>query len=201
MRENDDDSSWYRSLLAGVGALVGVAVLVGGVISLVALEAVSVSGIGGPAASPKADKTLYMPEPTEHPNDPKDPDLTLADLNGGKDPRASQSPSSAEESQPPKDAKDKPKKSRSVISLSASPLKVNTMEQIYLSGTYPGGEGATLQVQRLEGGSWNNFPTSAAVSGGTFSTYVMTGQRGDNKFRVVDTDSGKKSNVVNVTVG
>jgi hypothetical protein len=201
VRENDD-SSWYRSLLAGLGALVGVAILVGGVISLVALGALNVTGIGESSSSPEAERSLYIPERSERSGDPEDPDLTLADLNGGKDPRASQSssPQAEESASPKKDAK-KRKPRRAGISLSASPMKVAPMEQIYLSGTYPDGEGATLQVQRLEAGTWNNFPTSASVSGGTFSTYVMTGQKGDNKFRVVDTESGTKSNEVTVTVG
>jgi hypothetical protein len=54
-------------------------------------------------------------------------------------------------------------------------------------------------VQRREGG-WRDFPTSASVSGGTFSSYVMTGQSGVNKFRVVDRSNGKTSNVVTVRV-
>lgn len=198
MPENDDNP-WYRSLLAGIGALVGVAVLVGGVISLVTLGAVSVSGIGDSASSPSAKQTLYFPKHTGT-NDPQDKGLTLADLNGGKNPQGSATASPQPSESASSKAKHKRKKPPSVISLSASPVTVAPMQQIYLSGTYPGGEGATLQVQRLEGGSWNNFPTSASVSGGTFSTYVMTGQKGANKFRVVDSDSGKKSNIATVTV-
>jgi len=195
----NDENPWYRSLLAGIGALLGVAVLVGGVISLVTLGAVNVSGIGDSSSSPVAEQTLYIPEHKDRSNDPRDKDLTLSDLNGGRNPQESEGAQPGESPSPTKDAK-KGKKQPSVISLSASPMTVQQMEQIYLSGTYPGGEGATLQVQRLESGSWNNFPTSASVSGGTFSTYVMTGQQGDNKFRVVDADSGKKSNEVTVTV-
>ena len=75
------------------------------------------------------------------------------------------------------------------------------MEQIDLTGVYPGGEGAILQVQRFEGGSWQDFPVTVSVSDGTFSTYVQTGQGGVNRFRVVDTDSGKPSNEVKVTIG
>jgi hypothetical protein len=56
-----------------------------------------------------------------------------------------------------------------------------------------------LQVQRFEGG-WTDFPSSTSVSGGTFTTYVMTGQSGMNKFRVVDPATGKKSNAVTVHV-
>lgn len=196
----DDENPWYRSLLVGVGALFGVAVLVGGLIAVVALGAVSISGIGDSGPSVQAEPSLYIPDRTpESDEDEDDEGLTLADLNGGKDPRESESPEAKPSETPsPKEKKRKPPPS--VISLSASPVEVSRMERIYLSGTYPRGEGASLQVQRFEGGSWTDFPTSASVSGGTFSSYVMTGQTGPNKFRVVDAATGKKSNPVTVTV-
>ena len=75
------------------------------------------------------------------------------------------------------------------------------MERIDLTGTYPGGEGAILQVERYIAGSWSEFSVTAAVSNETFSTYVQTGQAGVNKFRVRDTDTGEVSNAVAVTVG
>jgi hypothetical protein len=76
------------------------------------------------------------------------------------------------------------------------------MQQIDLTGVYPGGEGAILQVQRKLDGKWQDFlSVDAAVSGGQFSTYVQTGQLGVQKFRMRDTTSGKVSNVVSVTVG
>ena len=194
---DDDDAPWYRPLVTGVGAMFGVALLVGGVISLVVLGAVSVTGLGDSGPEVRAEPTLYIPERTATPDDPDDQGLTLADLNGGKDPRETQSATPEKSQQPAK--KKKRKKPRSVISLSASPTEVNRMERIYLTGTYPGGEGASLQVQRLQG-SWTDFPTSTSVSGGTFSTYVMTGQSGANKFRVLDPASGKTSNPVTVRV-
>ena len=73
--------------------------------------------------------------------------------------------------------------------------------QINLTGTYQGGEGAILQVQRFEAGSWTDFPVTMSVGGGTFATYVLTARTGPNKFRVVDTDSDAVSNEVTVTVG
>ena len=75
------------------------------------------------------------------------------------------------------------------------------MQQIDLTGAYPGGEGAILQVQRFENGAWSDFPVTMSVSGGTFATFVQTAQVGPNKFRVVDTDSGVMSNEVRVTIG
>ena len=78
---------------------------------------------------------------------------------------------------------------------------VSPMQQIDLTGTYQGGEGAILQVQRLEDGAWSDFPVTTSVSGGTFGTIVQTGQIGPNQFRVIDTDTEAISNEVTVTVG
>jgi hypothetical protein len=75
------------------------------------------------------------------------------------------------------------------------------MEQIDLTGTYPTGEGAILQVQRFEDGAWEDFPVTMSVSNQTFSTYVQTSRPGENKFRVIDTDKDLFSNEVIVTVG
>ena len=203
MVDDDEETPWYSSLLAGVGALLGVAVLVGGLIAVVALGAVSVSGIGDTGPTEKAEPTLHIPErtPGGDEDDEDDEGLTLADLNGGKDPRETESPDAEpSESASPKEEERKRKPPPSVISLSASPVEVSRMERIYLSGTYPRGEGASLQVQRYQSGGWSDFPTSATVSGGTFSSYVMTGQTGANKFRVVDVATGRKSNPVTVTV-
>lgn len=196
---HDDENPWYHSLLVGVGALFGVAVLVGGVIALVALGAVNLSGIGDADTTAQAEPSLYIPERTAGRDEDDGPGLTLADLNGGVDPTESES-AEPSPSPTPSPEKQKPKRPQSVISLSASPVEVSPMERIYLSGAYPRGEGASLQVQRLEGGSWRDFPASASVSGGTFSSYVMTGQSGLNKFRVVDSATGKKSNPVAVRV-
>jgi hypothetical protein len=197
----DDETPWYRTLLISLGALLGVALIVGGVISVVALGAVSVSGLGdsgGGAA--QEEPSLYIPDRTGEASPEEDDGLTLEDLNGGQDPTADDSPSaSATPSDHGKEKRKKDRRARSVISLSASPTTVSAMERIDLTGTYPRGEGASLQVQRYEGG-WSVFPVSASVSDGTFSTYVMTGRSGLNKFRVVDPASGKKSNVVRVRV-
>ena len=70
------------------------------------------------------------------------------------------------------------------------------MQQIDLTGTYQAGEGAILQVQRIENGAWSDFPVTMSVSGGTFATYVQTSRTGPNKFRVIDTDSDVVSNEV-----
>ena len=70
-----------------------------------------------------------------------------------------------------------------------------------LTGVYPGGEGAILQVQRFTSGSWQAFPVTVSVSDETFATYVQTSQTGVNRFRVTDTDSGLTSKVPSVNEG
>jgi hypothetical protein len=55
-------------------------------------------------------------------------------------------------------------------------------------------------VQRFENG-WVDFPVSTSVSGGLFDTYVFSGREGLNRFRVIDPDSGRRSNPVRVTIG
>jgi len=75
------------------------------------------------------------------------------------------------------------------------------MEQIDLTGVYPGGEGAILQVQRFTNGTWQDFPVTVSVSDETFATYVQTSQAGLTRFRVVDTDTERISNEVRVQIG
>jgi len=84
--------------------------------------------------------------------------------------------------------------------LSASQTEVSKFEQIDLTGVYVGGEGAILQVQRLEDGNWEDFPVTVSVSNSTFSTYVQTSRPGVNEFRVIDLDTQRHSNSVRVRI-
>ena len=87
------------------------------------------------------------------------------------------------------------------IALSASQTEVGQMDNIDLTGVYPGGEGAVVQVQRYVNDEWVDFASvDAVVSNETFSTYVQTGQTGLNRFRVRDTASDEVSNEVRVKV-
>jgi hypothetical protein len=75
------------------------------------------------------------------------------------------------------------------------------MGRIDLTGTYPGGEGAVLNVQKFSNGSWQDFYSiSASVTNGQFATYIQTGTPGVNRFRMVDSDSTLTSNEVKVTI-
>lgn len=170
-----------RPVLAGLVALATVAVVVGvlgGLAMLVGVKALGVGGSDGSSASASSSSDgLYLPKPSDTPTSTEtstSPSLT---------------PTETESS--PADE----------ISLSASQVSVSPMQQIDLTGTYPTGEGAILQVQRFENGQWSDFPVTMSVSGATFATYVQTSRPGPNKFRVIDTDTQTVSNEVTITVG
>jgi hypothetical protein len=87
------------------------------------------------------------------------------------------------------------------ITLVAAKASVAPMENITLTGSYPDGEGAVIQVQRKSGSHWVDFPVpGVAVTGGRFSTYIQTGQPGAQSFRVIDVATHRTSNVVQITV-
>ncbi|GAB3017432.1 hypothetical protein GCM10011376_02280 [Nocardioides flavus (ex Wang et al. 2016)] len=171
-----------RPVLTGLVALVGVAVAIGLLGGLGVLAGVRATGIGETSSDggdTTAEATFRLPKPTDTateaaPEEPVQPE-----------------PGTETTSEAPATA----------ISLSATQQSVSPMQQIDLTGTYQGGEGAVLQVQRFENGAWSDFPVTMSVSGGTFATYINTGRIGPNKFRVVDTDSEMISNEITVTVG
>lgn len=171
-----------RPVLTGLIALVGVAVAIGLLGGLAVMVGVKATGIGDTASASddSTPSTFQLPRPSDTgssapaPVDPVEP-----------------SPGTETSSEAP--AED--------ISLAATQQSVSPMQQIDLTGTYPSGEGAILQVQRFENGAWQDFPVTMSVSGGAFATYVQTSRTGPNKFRVVDTDTQVTSNEITVTVG
>ncbi|TIC82952.1 hypothetical protein [Nocardioides sp. GY 10127] len=177
-------------VLVGLVALVGVAMAVGLLLGGIALAGTKIAGLGDDSSTSSADstqETLYAPRPSKT--------SSSASESSSDSSSTASSPTSSATAQQTKKASTKK------ITLQASPSSVSAMEEIDLTGTYKGGEGSVLQVQRYSDGSWTDFPVTAVVSGGTFATYVQTGYTGKVKFRVVDTDSSRTSNVVSVTVG
>lgn len=177
-------------MLWGLVALVVVSGFLGLLLGAGTLAASRMAGIGGSGgtSSAGAGDTLFLPSPT--------PTTSSGE--------ATDSGSDAGESSTPEKGKKKKKKKQkaeTTISLTAGQQRVSPMQQIDLTGRYPGGDGAILQVQRLDGGSWVAFPVTTQVSDGGFSTYVQTGRPGPNKFRVADTSQGEFSNPVTVTIG
>lgn len=181
-----------RPVLSGILALSGVAVVVGLLAGVVVLLGTSILGVGGgdeveaSGTGPTAGETLYLPDPVET-KKPTGPRITL-DV-------APEDLSTQEEEKPKEDEKKKDE-----FVLRAGQESVTGMQRIDLAGDYSQGDGAILQVQRKENGTWSDFPVTVPVRDGQFSTYVMTGRAGVAKFRVVDTDSGRKSNAVKVTI-
>lgn len=176
-----------RPVLAGLLALVGVAVALGLVAAIVLLGATHMLGLTGGHAAVAGDAgaTLYLPEPQKT-SSPAGPTITL-----GSEPTQSSSSQ-------PSPTIHKPKKR---ITLQAGETNVAAMARIDLTGTYPGGEGAVLNVQKFGNGSWQDFySVSATVTNGTFTTYIQTGIPGVNRFRVVDSDTHLSSNQVRVTI-
>jgi len=178
-------------IVTGLVALVGVGVAVGLILGLVVFAGTHVLGLGGGDGSGggSSERSMYLPRPQKTPR-ATGPEITLA-------PGESSSPAGESSSSKPT----KTKSPRKQISLSASVTSAGPMQTFDLTGVYPGGEGAILQVQRFTTGSWQDFPVTASVSNETFQTSVATSYAGPNRFRVVDTDTGLASNEVRVTIG
>ena len=171
-------------IVAGLVALAGVGVVVGLLVSGGALAASSMLGLNSDSSGNGASsqQSMYLPKPSDTAVE-TGPQITLQPGDETPTGTASNTPE------------------QFAISLSAASTEVAPMAEIYLTGVYPGGEGAVVQVQRFENGKWNDFATvDAVVSGETFSTYVQTAQTGINRFRVRDTDGPETSNEVRVKV-
>jgi hypothetical protein len=178
-----------RPVLAGLLALVGVAVAVGLVAAVMVMAGAHVLGLGGGRAEGSvgdAGATMYLPKPQKT-QPASGPSITLGSA-----------PTQSGPSTNPNLNGHKPKQR---ISLQAGEQSVAPMGRIDLSGTYPGGEGAVLNVQKFSNGSWQDFYSiSATVTNATFSTYIQTGTPGVNRFRVIDSDTKVTSNEVKVTI-
>lgn len=181
-------------MLTGLLALVGVGLAVGLVLGGVALGATSVLGVGDePADTASEEQGFFLPRPspTRAPSGP------LITLSGEPTPTSEGSEGAESPTGTPTDGAEE----GGEITLSAGQTSVGVMQQIDLTGVYPGGEGAVLQVEKFSGGSWQDFPVTAVVSNETFATYVQTSFQGVNRFRVTDSETGVSSNEVKVTVG
>jgi hypothetical protein len=187
----DPDESPRRDVLSGLAALVAVALVIGGVVSVVALGAVKVSGLADSTPKATAKPSLYIPSGTP-----------TTGLEGGASPTGVPSDSASPDDSGSAGGSPSPSPKPKAISLQATPLKVAPGQRVTLSGVYVKHEGATLQVQRFEpGGGWTDFPVTTAVVGGQFTTYITTSRPGVNRLRVADPAAGKVSNAVRVTIG
>jgi hypothetical protein len=67
-------------------------------------------------------------------------------------------------------------------------------QTVRIQGTYRGGAGTFLRVQRWEGGEWLDFPLPTKTDqSGRFTAYVELGQPGGYRLRMLDPESGVTS--------
>lgn len=198
-----DETPWQRQLLLGLGVLLAVGVLIGGIVAVALLKAADVTGIDKPQQSDSPQGPLIpstagqTTPPTSPPPDTSGHETTTQQTTEGKS--GGQGDTQGKQHNKQHEKKEKKNKKQKSISLSAHPHSASTYQRVNLTGRWPGHNGVTLQVQRNLGDGWTDFPTSAQVRGGSFSTYIETGRSGKNRFRVVD-GSGKKSNAVTVVI-
>lgn len=192
---HDQDQFRSRAIRATL-TVVGIAAVIGLVVGGLTAGAVYLTGLvpaeqdtSAPSLpDPGQENENELPTPSLLPTKSPTPEASAAPSEGAT-PKATAKPTK----------KRKPKPARP-IRLLASSSSASIMQRVTLSGRYPGGNGTSLQVQRREGGSWVQFPTSASVEAGSFTTFVASGQSGPNAFRVLDPSTGRKSNVVVVRV-
>jgi hypothetical protein len=190
---NDSGDNGFKPVLAGLAALLGASLLIGAVVSAMALGVAGLVTAEDDAATSE-DSAPFIPVVTAAPSQSVASEPARA-------PSAEASTKTEEASKRNEDKREDKKRERTrpTITLSASPRTVAPFGRIDLTGTYRGANGTTLQVQRFDGG-WADFPVDAAVTGGTFSTWVSSGLPGQNRFRVLDGATGRASKPVTVTV-
>jgi hypothetical protein len=80
------------------------------------------------------------------------------------------------------------------IQLEDLPDSARPFEAVRIQGTYRGGTGTFLRVQRWDGGKWLDFPLPTKTDqSGHFITQAEFGQPGRYQLRVLDPDSGVTS--------
>jgi hypothetical protein len=182
-------------LLIAAASLLVVSVLIGGVLTVVDFQAANLSGGGADGERPGESPSRPVASPSVFPEAPKARRSGRSEVASPPEPREQRAPAAR---------KVKPSATAATsnstrIILVARPRRAGSFERIDLEGRYPGGDGATVQVQRQES-RWTDFPVSTAVRDGTFATFVQSGHRGINRFRVVDSSTGRRSNTVSVMI-
>ena len=83
------------------------------------------------------------------------------------------------------------------IQLEDSADSAKPFQTVPIQGTYRGGGGTLLRVQRWESGKWLDFPLPTKTNeSGRFTAYVELGQPGRYPLRVLDPDSGVTSKIL-----
>lgn len=193
----------------GLVALVAVAVVIGLLAAIIALLGTRLVGLsggdGGSSDGIAAGASLSLPplEPTELDSgllitlapvqSPTPSASSSAPLGIGESatPSASSSPSAT-----PEDSDDTADRA---LSLQAADSSLKTGDELMLSGTYRGGEGAVLDIwYDVNDEGWKEFNLDANVYGGVFQAFVSTYKSGTITWQVRDPENGNKSNEVRV---
>jgi hypothetical protein len=192
----DEEKPWTRQLFVVVGVLVAVALVIGGIVSVIALGAAKITGFDSAKSTATSRPSLYVPsgKPTVGLEPYPEPSGVPHKSKQGQTRSGSGGSGSS-------DSPDSPEPQEKGITLQLFPQQVSPGQRINITGVYSNGEGATLQVQRFEHGSWSDFPVTTTVSGGQFATYITTSHTGPQRFRVTDKSADRRSNAVRVTVG
>jgi hypothetical protein len=184
----EDESHWPRQLLIGIVLLLVVGAMIGGIVAFAGIKVADLAGINDDKTPARSTHRLVVPRNAHTPD--SGPSTTAPSTTG---------PSTTGQSSTSPTTKPPPHR-RGGLTLTITPRTAASYAEISLSGTYKGHDGATLQVQRKEGGSWADFPTTMTVTGGQFSVHIETGHFGLNHFRVTDTARGVSSNTALVTI-
>ena len=213
------EAEWRQRIFGALSAVVVVGLVIGGVLGAVAYSTARATGLAGEAApapvsadaSDGGEQRAAADAPSASSTPEPASDTTVEATTGTR--TKNQKPTEGKPQDGRRDGqrakmhldKSKQKHDRTGKparpSLDASPRHVRRMGRIRLVGRYPGHGGARLVVQRFERGHWARFPVSATVRDGRFRTWVASGHRGVNRFRVVDVRSRRASAAVTVRVG
>jgi hypothetical protein len=102
-------------------------------------------------------------------------------------------PASKPNSEPRDESRDTVR-DESTIQLEDLADSARPFQTVRIQGTYRGGAGTFLQVQRWEGDKWLAFPLPTKTDqSGRFTAHVELGQPGRYRLRVLDPDSGVTS--------
>lgn len=179
-----------RAILYGVVTLVVLGIIVGLSVGWLGSRAVDSTGMDDVEA-PRGDSGL--------------PDDEYSDFTAG--PTETDEPSDIEPTEPVETTPTTPTETTETHeprepTLTASPATATEMEEVYLTGRFPGlAAGVTLYVERKEGGAWAEFAdiTTTTDELGTYSTYVQTGHTGPNRFRIT-AETGESTPTVVVQI-
>jgi hypothetical protein len=102
-------------------------------------------------------------------------------------------PASKPNSEPRDESRDTVR-DESTIQLEDLADSARPFQNVRIQGTYRGGAGTFLQVQRWEGDKWLTFPLPTKTDqSGRFTAHVELGQPGRYRLRVLDPEFGVKS--------